>query len=147
MDAPTIYDVPLMMQEEELDEIVLKRLGLSRKSQPDLTSWNSFLYNLKNPTSEITIGLVGKYVELKDSYKSINEAFIHGGTANLCRVHIEWSRSEKITKANAKEILGRLDGILVAPGFGSRGITGKINAVQYARENNVPFLGITFVMQ
>lgn len=147
MDAPTIYDVPLMMQEEELDEIVLKRLGLSRKSQPDLTSWNSFLHNLKNPTSEITIGLVGKYVELKDSYKSINEAFIHGGTANLCKVNIEWIHSEKITKANAKEILGDLDGILVAPGFGSRGITGKINAVQYARENNVPFLGICLGMQ
>src|SRR5690554_587462 len=123
MDAPTIYDVPLMMQEEELDEIVLKRLNLSRKSKPDLTSWKTFLHNLKNPTSEITIGLVGKYVELKDAYKSINESFIHGGTANLCKVNIEWIHSEKITKANEKEILGDLNDILVLPVYVSLVLT------------------------
>ncbi|MBW7868251.1 MAG: CTP synthase [Brumimicrobium sp.] len=147
MDAPTIYDVPIMLQQEELDEIVLKQLNLSRKSLPNLDSWKKFLYDYKNPTSEITIGLVGKYVELHDAYKSITEAFIHSGTENLCKVNIDWIHSEKVTKQNAKEILGHLDGVLVAPGFGSRGINGKIVATQYARENNIPFLGICLGMQ
>ena len=146
-DADSIYDVPLLMQKEELDEVVLKKLGLSRKSIPDLGNWKTFLQNLKNPKSEVTIGLVGKYVELKDAYKSISEAFIHGGTANLCKVNIEWIHSEKITKQNVAEHLGGLDGVLVAPGFGARGITGKINAVKYVRENNIPFLGICLGMQ
>lgn len=147
MDAPTIYDVPLMIQEEELDVVVLKQLSLSRKSTPDLTSWNEFLFNLKNPTSEITVGLIGKYVELKDAYKSITEAFIHGGTANRCKVNIKWIHAEDVSKAKTEELLQGLDGILVAPGFGERGIAGKINAVQYARENKVPFLGISLGMQ
>jgi len=146
-DAASIYDVPLLMQSEELDEIVLKKLGLSRKSVPNLDSWKSFLHNLKNPTSEITIGLVGKYVELKDAYKSISEAIIHGGTANLCKVNVKWIHSEKITKSNVEEQLSGLDGVLVAPGFGARGITGKISAVRYVRENNIPFLGICLGMQ
>lgn len=147
LDAPTIYDVPLMLQKEELDEIVLKRLNLSRKSEPDLTSWKKFLTDLKNPTEEITIGLVGKYVEHHDSYKSITEAFIHGGAATLCKVNIEWIHAEDVTKAKAEELLGKLDGILVAPGFGERGVAGKINAAQFARENKVPFLGIGLGMQ
>lgn len=146
-DAKTIYNVPLLMQEEELDDVVLKKLGLSRKSTPDLENWKAFLHNLKNPKDEVTIGLVGKYVELKDAYKSINEAFIHGGTANLCKVNLKWIHSEKITKQNVSELLDGLDGLLVAPGFGSRGITGKINAVRYVRENNIPFLGICLGMQ
>lgn len=146
-DAASIYEVPLLMQEEELDTIVLKKLGLSRKSTPNLDSWKEFLDRLENPTSEVNIGLVGKYVELKDAYKSINEAFIHAGTAHRCKVNLKWIHSEKITKQNVAKQLDGLDGILVAPGFGSRGITGKLNAVQYAREQKVPFLGICLGMQ
>lgn len=146
-DAESIYDVPLLMQTEELDEVVLKKLGLSRKSSPDLEDWKRFLNQLKNPETEVNIGLVGKYVELKDAYKSINEAFIHAGTENKAKVNIRWVHSEKLTKENISENLDGLDGILVAPGFGSRGITGKILAVQYARENAVPFLGICLGMQ
>lgn len=147
IDAETIYDVPLLMQAEGLDKVVLEKLNLSSRDVPNLDSWNSFLTTLKNPKSEITIGLVGKYVELKDSYKSISEAFIHAGVSNECRVNVKWIHSEKLTKANIKEELGELDGILVAPGFGSRGISGKIEAVRYARENNIPFLGICLGMQ
>ena len=143
-DAETIYDVPMLMQEEELDKVVLEKLNLPTKTTPNLESWKSFLTTLKNPTSEINVGLVGKYVELKDSYKSISEAFIHAGVANSCRVNVKWIHSEKLTKANINAELGDLDGILVAPGFGSRGISGKIDAVRYARENKIPFFGICF---
>lgn len=146
-DAASIYEVPLLIQEEELDEIVLKKLGLSRKSHPELDSWKDFLNRLQNPTSEVNIGLIGKYVELKDAYKSINESFIHAGTAHLCKVNVHWIHSEKINKNNVVDKLKDLDGILVAPGFGSRGITGKLHAVRYARENKVPFLGICLGMQ
>lgn len=146
-DAESIYDVPLLMQTEELDEVVLKKLGLSRKSSPDLGDWKRFLNQLKNPEIELNIGLVGKYVELKDAYKSINESFIHAGTVNKAKINIRWVHSEKLTKENIAENLSGLDGVLVAPGFGSRGITGKILAVQYARENLVPFLGICLGMQ
>jgi CTP synthase len=146
-DAASIYDVPLLMQAEELDEIVLKKLGLSRKSTPDLVNWKNFLSTLKNPKHEVNIGLIGKYVELKDAYKSISEAFIHGGTVHKCRVNLHWIHSEKLTKTNVDKKLANLDGILVAPGFGSRGISGKISAVKFARENNVPFLGICLGMQ
>ncbi len=147
IDAETIYDVPLLMQAEGLDKVVLEKLNLSSKNVPDLDSWNSFLTTLKNPTSEVNIGLVGKYVELKDSYKSISEAFIHAGVSNECRVNVKWIHSEKLTKANIQQELANLDGILVAPGFGSRGISGKIEAVRFARENNVPFFGICLGMQ
>ena len=147
MDAKTIYDVPLLMQEEGLDKVVLEKLNLSSKNVPDLDSWNAFLHTLKNPKSEVTVGLVGKYVELKDSYKSISEAFIHAGVSNECRVNVRWIHSEKLTKANIQQELADLDGILVAPGFGSRGISGKIEAVRFARENNIPFLGICLGMQ
>lgn len=146
-DAETIYDVPLLMQEEELDKVVLEKLNLPTKTTPNLESWKSFLTTLKNPTSEINVGLVGKYVELKDSYKSISESFIHAGVANSCRVNVKWIHSEKLTKANINAELGDLDGILVAPGFGSRGISGKIDAVRYARENKIPFFGICLGMQ
>ncbi|HLU86162.1 MAG TPA: CTP synthase [Taishania sp.] len=146
-DASTIYDVPLMMQEEELDKVVLEKLKLPTKSSPNLENWKNFLTYLKNPTNQVTIGLVGKYVELKDSYKSISEAFIHAGVANQCKVDVKWIHSEKLTDDNILEELSGLDGILVAPGFGSRGISGKIQAVRYARENNVPFFGICLGMQ
>ncbi len=146
-DASTIYEVPLLMQKEELDKVVLEKLGLSSKSQPDLESWKKFLDVVENPTKSVTIGLVGKYVELKDSYKSISEAFVHAGAANDCKVNLKWIHSEKLKKANLEDELKGLDGILVAPGFGSRGISGKIEAVRYARENKVPFFGICLGMQ
>ena len=146
-DAESIYDVPLLMQSEELDKVVLEKLGLSAKSSPKLDHWKEFLRRLKNPTSEVNIGLVGKYVELKDSYKSISESFIHAGVANETRVNVKWIHSEKLSKSNIEEELKGLDGILVAPGFGSRGISGKIEAVRFARENHVPFLGICLGMQ
>ncbi len=146
-DASTIYDVPLLMQEEGLDKIVLEKLGLPTTGAPELTVWKEFLTRLKNPTSEITIGLVGKYVELKDSYKSISESLIHAGAANSTKVNVKWIHSDKLTADNCAEELGGLNGVLVAPGFGSRGISGKIEAVRYARENKIPFLGICLGMQ
>jgi CTP synthase len=146
-DAESIYDVPLLMQAEELDKVVLEKLGLPSKNSPELGKWKEFLTRLKNPIQEVNIGLVGKYVELKDSYKSISEAFIHGGVANEARVNLKWIHSESLTKQNIASELEGLDGILVAPGFGSRGISGKIEAVRYARENKVPFFGICLGMQ
>ena len=146
-DANSIYDVPLLMQAEELDKVVLQKLGLITKTNPDLSDWKAFLQRLNNPKKEVTIGLIGKYVELKDSYKSISESFIHGGVASEAKVNVEWIHSETLTKENIQESLGHLNGILVAPGFGTRGISGKIEAVNFARENNIPFLGICLGMQ
>ncbi len=146
-DANSIYDVPLLMQAEELDKVVLQKLGLITKTNPDLSDWKEFLQRLNNPKKEVTIGLIGKYVELKDSYKSISESFIHGGVANETKVNVVWIHSETLTKDNIQESLGHLNGILVAPGFGTRGISGKIEAVNFARENNIPFLGICLGMQ
>lgn len=147
IDTPTIYNVPLLMKEEGLDSEVLKKLNVKDGRKPNLTHWSNFLNRLKNPLHEVTIGLVGKYVELKDSYKSISEAFIHAGAANLCKVNVKMIHSEKLDDENADSILRKLDGILVAPGFGNRGIEGKISAIKYARENNIPFLGICLGMQ
>lgn len=147
IDADTIYDVPLLMCKEGLDREVLRKLNMPYDNEPDLTYWKEFIHKLKFPKSNVTIGLVGKYVELNDSYKSIIESFTHGGVANECKVKIELLHSEYISDDNAKEKLGHLDGILVAPGFGGRGIDGKIVAIKYARENNVPFLGICLGMQ
>lgn len=147
IDVSTIYEVPIRMQEEQLDVVVCNKLGLPTNNEPELKAWNSFLYNLKNPSKEIEIGLVGKYVELHDAYKSIVEGFIHAGAANNAKVSLRWIHSGDLTKENYKEQLKGLKGILVAPGFGLRGIEGKIFAAQYARENNVPYLGICLGMQ
>jgi CTP synthase len=147
IDATTIYDVPLLMLKEQLDKTVLSKLKLPQKNEPDLESWKDFLGRLKNPTNEITVGLVGKYVELPDAYKSITEAFIHAGAKNECKVKVKCIQSEKITKDNVAEKLKGLDGVLVAPGFGSRGIEGKIEAIQYVREHEIPFFGICLGMQ
>ncbi|WAC39926.1 CTP synthase [Pedobacter sp. SL55] len=147
LDASTIYDVPLLMYKEQLDKTVLSKLKLPAKAEPSMESWKDFLGRLKNPTSEVNIGLVGKYVELPDAYKSITEAFIHAGAKNECKVRVEYIPSESIYSDNVKEKLGHLDGVLVAPGFGSRGIEGKIEAIKYVRENNVPFFGICLGMQ
>jgi CTP synthase len=147
MDAETIYEVPLLMRKEKLDEVVIKRLKLKPGNAPDLEKWKAFVGHLKNPSDECTIGLVGKYVELKDAYKSIAEAFVHGGAENDTRVKLKWIHSEDINEANADRLLRKLDGILVAPGFGERGIEGKVDAVKYARTHGIPFFGICLGMQ
>jgi CTP synthase len=147
LDMPTIYDVPMAMLKEKLDKTVLNRLKLSSKNEPDMESWLNFLTRHKNPKHEVKIGLVGKYIELPDAYKSIAEAFIHAGAYNECKVRLEYIHSELITDENGEHKLGHLDGILVAPGFGDRGIEGKINAIRYAREQKIPFFGICLGMQ
>lgn len=147
IDADTIYDVPNLMLEEGLDRVALKKLDLPEKSLPDLKKWNDFLHRLKNPTQTVNIGLIGKYVELQDSYKSILESFVHSGAENNVKVNVISIHSEYISANNLNEKFKGLDGMLVAPGFGSRGIEGKVLAVKYARENNVPFLGICLGMQ
>ncbi len=147
IDASTIYDVPILMQEEGLDKVALDKLALPDDKEPNLDRWKQFLHRHKNPKSKVTIGLIGKYVELQDSYKSILESFIHAGAANEVKVSIRSIHSEHISEQDVDKKLMGLDGILVAPGFGERGIEGKIMAVQYARENDIPFLGICLGMQ
>jgi len=146
-DAKSIYEVPLLMQQEQLDMIVLKKLNITWFPEPDMSVWKKFLDKLMHPTSKVTIGLIGKYMELQDAYKSILEAFIHSGAINECKVEIQNIHSEFIKEENVQEKLNGLDGLLVAPGFGHRGIDGKILAVQYARENGLPFFGICLGMQ
>lgn len=147
IDAETIYDVPNLMLKEKLDKVVLKKLKLEAIRAPKLTAWNDFLKKFKNPKNTINIGLVGKYVELQDAYKSILEAIDHAGAKNEVKVNVHSIHSEDLSKDNVASKLKKMHGILVAPGFGDRGIEGKINAVQFARENNVPFLGICLGMQ
>lgn len=147
LDTDTIYNVPNLMLEEGLDGVVLKKLNLKQGKKPALKAWNHFLQKYKNPKNEVRIGLIGKYVELKDSYKSIYESFIHAGTHNETKIILEWIHSAEITAQNSKEKLKNLQGILVAPGFGKRDITGKIDTVKFAREQNIPFLGICLGMQ
>jgi CTP synthase len=146
-DAETIYDVPILMQLERLDSRVLYKLDIYNDMDSNLVQWKSFLEKLKAPKFEITIGLIGKYVELKDSYKSIAESFIHAGVANEIKVNLKWISAETMNVDQVEDTLIGLDGILVAPGFGERGIQGKINAVKYAREKKIPFLGICLGMQ
>ncbi|MGZ3899753.1 MAG: CTP synthase, partial [Bacteroidia bacterium] len=147
IDASTIYEVPLLMEKEKLDVIVLKKLGITVTDEPKLDNWKKFLERFHNPHKEVKIGLIGKYVELKDSYKSISEAFIHAGSVNDCKVVVEWIHSESLTEENVSEKLKDLKGVLVAPGFGNRGIEGKIAAIKFVREHNIPFLGICLGMQ
>jgi CTP synthase len=147
IDAATIYDVPLLMLEEGLDRVVLNLLSLPDNLEPDLTKWKAFLSRHKNPKQRIRVGLVGKYVELQDSYKSILEAFIHAGAANEVKVEVVSIHSEHLTPENCASKLEGLHGLLVAPGFGSRGIEGKISAIKYVREHNIPFFGICLGMQ
>lgn len=147
MDAETIYDVPMLMRKERLDQRALYMLDIYNDQDADLDAWEQFLTKLKNPKQTIQIGLVGKYVELHDAYKSIAEAFIHAGAVNECKVVINWIHSESLTPDNAIEKLANLDGVLVAPGFGERGIEGKIAAIRYVRENGIPFFGICLGMQ
>ena len=146
-DVDTIYEVPLMMKEQKLDSTVLSKLDLPAKKEPNLTKWKQFVDKLKNPKQEVKIGLVGKYVELPDSYKSIMESFIHAGAMNECKVDLVTVHSEDIDQNNIADKLKDLKGIVVAPGFGQRGIEGKILAANYARTNNIPFFGICLGMQ
>lgn len=147
IDAETIYDVPILMHEEGLDQVVMKRLGIEVDNQPDLTQWQNFLKRHKNPKSSVTIGLIGKYVELQDSYKSILESFVHAGAANEVEVKVVPIHSSYLEEKDVQEKIANLDGILVAPGFGERGIEGKINAIKYVREHQIPFFGICLGMQ
>ena len=146
-DAPTIYEVPLAMMREKLDQICLKKLEISNYNEPELGKWKEFLDKVKHPTKKVTIGLIGKYIELQDAYKSILESFIHAGAMNDCKVQVVNVHSEYIDEGNVNEKLMGLDGLLVAPGFGFRGVEGKIISVKYARENNLPFFGICLGMQ
>jgi CTP synthase len=147
IDVQTIYEVPLKMKEEELDTIVLNKFGMEIGQEPVLDDWNSFLKRHKNPKHTVNIALVGKYVELPDAYKSITESFIHAGAVNECKVNLKLIHSEEITRRNVEEVLGKMNGILVAPGFGHRGVKGKIEATRFARENKIPFLGVCLGMQ
>ena len=146
-DASTIYEVPIYMLREKLDLTVLKKLNITNYNEPELTKWKEFLDKLRHPLNKVTIGLIGKYIELQDAYKSILESFIHAGAMNDCKVQILNVHSEFITDENVCEKLNGLDGLLVAPGFGFRGVEGKIIAVKYARENKLPFFGICLGMQ
>ena len=147
MDADTIYDVPLLMRKEKLDERALTKLKLPHKEMPQIDAWKGFLSRVKNPVNEVNVALVGKYVELPDAYKSIAEAFIHAGAHLECKVNVHWISSETITEKSVRRTLKDMDGVLVAPGFGERGIEGKIEAIKYVRENNIPFFGICLGMQ
>ena len=147
LDAETIYDVPNLMYNEGLDTVVLKKLKLSSENKPILNKWNDFLKRHKNPKETVEIGLVGKYVELQDAYKSIAEAFIHAGAAIEVKVNLHWIHSEEINQKNVSKKFKGLNAVLVAPGFGERGIEGKIDAIKYIRENKIPFLGICLGMQ
>lgn len=147
MDADSIYSVPLEMMSEKLDVICLNKLGMPLGDEPQLNRWKEFLNKLRYPKSKITIGLIGKYVELQDAYKSILEALIHAGAINECKVEVRNIHSEYLTPENVLEKLHNIDAVLVAPGFGNRGIEGKIDAIRYARENRIPFFGICLGMQ
>jgi len=147
IDVPTIYEVPLRMHAQHLDEVVLAKLGLPADAEPDMEQWKAFVEKVKNPHHRIDIALVGKYTELPDAYKSISEAFIHAGAMNDCKVKLHYVNSEKLDAGCVEEKLGRMAGILVAPGFGNRGIEGKIEAVRFARERRIPFFGICLGMQ
>ena len=147
IDVPTIYEVPMKMHEQHLDEVVLAKLDLPADKEPDMAAWTALVEKIKHPAKTIEIALVGKYTELPDAYKSICESFVHAGAVNDCKVKLRYVNSEKIDASNVAAQLGRMAGILVAPGFGNRGIEGKIEAVRFARENGIPFLGICLGMQ
>lgn len=147
IDAPSIYQVPLNMEAEGLDEMILNHFHINDLPEPDFANLKVFLNKLYHPKHQVDIALVGKYVELQDAYKSILESFVHAGAANECRVNVHTVQSEYVDASNVEEKVGGMDAILVAPGFGERGLEGKIQAIKYAREHNVPFFGICLGMQ
>ena len=147
IDVPTIYEVPLRMRDQHLDDVILRKLGITDAEEPNLKSWSEFVDKIKNPKYKVEVALVGKYTELPDAYKSINESFIHAGAMNHAKVKVHYVPAEQVTDENAAELLGGVSGIFVAPGSGIRGFEGKVAAVRYARENNVPFFGVGLGMQ
>ena len=147
IDVNTIYEVPILMQKEGLDKVILRKLNIKKETKVSMNKWHNFLNKLKNPKHIVTIGLVGKYIELKDAYKSITESLIHAGTTHECKVEIKWIHAEEINDNNIKTITQDVDGVLVAPGFGDRGIEGKINVIKHVRTQKIPFLGICLGMQ
>ena len=147
IDVPTIYEVPLRMRDQHLDDVILRKLGITDAEEPNLKAWSEFVDKIKNPKYKVEVALVGKYTELPDAYKSINESFIHAGAVNHCKVKVHYVPAEQVTDENAAELLGGVSGIFVAPGSGVRGFEGKVAAVRYARENNVPFFGVGLGMQ
>ncbi len=148
MDASTIYDVPLTFAEEKVDQIVLEKLGLKAKSKLDVTKWRAFVERVKHPDKTVRIGLIGKYIQLADAYKSISESFIHAGAENNAKVEVVWISAEELEeKRNISSYFADIDGVLIAPGFGSRGVEGKIKAIEYVRKNKIPFFGICLGMQ
>ena len=147
IDVPTIYEVPLRMHDQHLDDVILRKLGIADAEEPNLKSWSDFVEKIKNPKHSVEVALVGKYTELPDAYKSINESFIHAGAINHCKVKVTYVPAEQVTNENAAEKLAGMSGIFVAPGSGVRGFEGKVAAVQYARENNIPFFGVGLGMQ
>ena len=146
LDVPYLYEAPLAMEKERLADVVCEALHLENR-EPDLADWIQMVDLLHNPSHEVTVALVGKYIQLHDAYLSVVEALKHGGIYARTTVHIKWVDSETVTKDNVADILGDVDGVLVPGGFGSRGIEGKITAIQYARENQIPFLGLCLGMQ
>lgn len=147
VDMPTIYEVPLALQQQHLDETVLRKLGIEPKGSPDLTDWQRFLALRSESTEVVNIALVGKYVELQDAYKSIDESLLQASIYNRRKLNLVSIHSEKVTADNVAELLGGMDGVVIAPGFGSRGIDGKFEALKYTREHNIPTLGICLGMQ
>ena len=147
IDVPTIYEVPLRMHDQHLDDVILRKLGINDAEEPNLKSWSDFVEKIKNPKHSVEVALVGKYTELPDAYKSINESFIHAGAINHCKVKVTYVPAEQVTNENAAEKLAGMSGIFVAPGSGVRGFEGKVAAVKYARENNIPFFGVGLGMQ
>jgi CTP synthase len=147
LDAPTIYQVPLMMHEQGLDEFVIKKMGVECHQEPNLEAWNNFLAKLSSATKEVKIGLVGKYVELQDAYKSISESLSHAATYNDHKLKLVYIHSEKLTDKDVEEKLSDMDGVIIAPGFGQRGIEGKFVAIKWCRENDIPTFGICLGMQ
>ena len=147
IDVPTIYEVPLRMHDQHLDDVILRKLGIADAEEPNLKAWSEFVDKIKNPKHKVEVALVGKYTELPDAYKSINESFIHAGAINHCKVKVKYVPAEQVTNENAADMLAGVSGIFVAPGSGVRGFEGKVAAVRYARENNVPFFGVGWGMQ
>ena len=147
IDVPTIYEVPLRMHDQHLDDVILRKLGINDAEEPNLKSWSDFVEKIKNPKHSVEVALVGKYTELPDAYKSINESFIHAGAINHCKVKVTYVPAEQVTNENAAEKLAGMSGIFVAPGSGVRGFEGKVAAVKYARENSIPFFGVGLGMQ
>lgn len=147
IDVPTIYEVPLRMHDQHLDDVILRKLGITNADEPNLKAWSEFVEKVKAPKYKVEVALVGKYTELPDAYKSINESFIHAGAMNHAKVKVKYIPAEQVTTENATEMLAGVSGIFVAPGSGVRGFEGKVAAVRYAREHNIPFFGVGLGMQ